>query len=151
MDDDVKRWLEEQYQEFESQFLSHLKFWRAPAETLRGTPLYDLFEVFTSTFPDHPSDINTVFYLIESVSVTPVHHSVWLWCSHFEHSTLGDLRDLVLYMDGAMRVLSTSEESGFVEILDGIGERIVLAFSFPPDNIVELIQARGVRGGVGAV
>jgi hypothetical protein len=148
MDDDIKQWLEQEYEGFERQFFSSLKFWRVPVETLKGTHLYDLFDVFRTTFPDHPSDTNTVFYLTESVDQTPLSQSVVLWCSHFEHSALEDLRSLTSFMDDTLDVLSTSHESAFLNKLDGIGECIVLSFLCPNENTVKLLKARGTRGGV---
>ena len=35
-----------------------------------------------------------------------------------------------------------------VDRLDGIGEWVVLSFHDPEENAVELLKARGVRGGV---
>jgi len=146
MDNDTNAWLEQEYQEFERQFLALPAFWRAAAQTLRGTRLYSLFESFARTFPDHPSDVNTVFYLVESVSQIPVSQEVWLWCSHFEHQSLEDLRNLVTFMDEGMRVLSSDEDCARVEMLDSFRERIVLSFYFPRPDTVELLKARGVRG-----
>jgi hypothetical protein len=39
MGDDIKQWLEQEYEGFERQFFSSLKFWRAPVEMLKGTHL----------------------------------------------------------------------------------------------------------------
>jgi hypothetical protein len=148
MEDDIKQWLQQEYEGFERQFFFNLKFWRVPIETLKGTQLYDLFDVFKTTFPDHPSDTNTVFYLTESVGQTPLSQTVLLWCSHFEHSALEDLRSLTSFMHDTLNVESTEPESAFLSKLDGIGECIVLSFLYPIENIVKLLKARGARGGV---
>ena len=145
MDDDIKQWLNGEYEGFERQFFCNVKFWRVPVETLKGTHLYDLFDVFRTTFPDHPSDTNTVFYLTESVDQLPAHQRVCLWCSHFEHAALEDLRSLVSFIDEALLVLSTNQESAFLDKLDGIGECIVLSFVNPNENTVELLKSRGTR------
>ena len=65
MDNEINEWLEHEYSAFERQFFSHCRVWRLPVHVLKGTDLYRLFETFSRTFPDHPSDVNTVFYLIE--------------------------------------------------------------------------------------
>ena len=148
MDDDIKQWSQQEYEGFERQFFSNRKFWRVPVETLKGTHLYDLFDAFRTTFPDHPSDTNTVFYLTESVGQTPLSQTVLLWCSHFEHSALEDLRSLASFMDDTLNVLSTSQESAFLDRLDGIGESVVLSFLYPNEDTVKLLKARGTRGGV---
>jgi len=147
MDKELDDWLEQEYQKFESQFLTLGRFWRAPVHTLKETPLYDLFEKFKERFPDHPDDINTVFYLTESVNCIPIQHSVLLWCSHFEHSTLEDLRNLVSFMEEATPVLATTEDCSGVERLNDTGESVVLIFYMPPDNVVGLLKNLGARGG----
>jgi hypothetical protein len=148
MDDDIKHWLEGEYEGFERQFFSNDKFWRVPVGLLKGTRLYDLFDVFRTTFPDHPSDTNTVFYLTETMNLMPAHQSVCLWCSHFEHADLEDLRNLVSFMDEALRVFSTDQESAFLNKLDVIGECIILSFAHPNENTVELLKSLGTRGGI---
>jgi hypothetical protein len=71
LQDDIKEWLEQQYGELERHYLPYPKVWRAPTRALKDTPLYALYETFAKAFPDHPSDINTVFYLIESETQRP--------------------------------------------------------------------------------
>jgi hypothetical protein len=136
MDDGIRQWLEGEYEGFERQFFSNVRFWRVPVGTLKGTHLYDLFDLFRSTFPDHPSDTNTVFYLTETVNLRPAHRRVCLWCSHFEHAALEDLRSLVSFMDEALRVFSTNQESAFLDKLDGIAECIMLSFVNPNEKTV---------------
>ncbi len=150
MHDEINDWLEQEYREFEGQAFAKGKVWRSPVHTLKGTHLYSLFESFAGTFPDHPSESNTVFYLTEfylteSADTTHRRQQVWLWCSHFEHAALEDLRNLVFFMDEAVRVLSTSDDLAWVEVLDNSRERVVLVFHDPQESAVELLKSRGVR------
>jgi hypothetical protein len=70
---------------------------------------------------------------------------IWLWCSHFEHAFLEDLRNLGSFLQEALPLLSTTEDCAGVEMLDNIGEKIVLAFYSPPESTVELLKSRGAR------
>lgn len=146
--DDVNNWLEQECLEFERRFFSPGKLWRSPVQALKGTELYGLFESFARFFPDHPSEINTVFYLTESVEGTRERHSVWLWCSHFEPAALEDLRNLVSFVDEASRLVSTSLDSAGVEVLDNIKEQLVLVFYTPRESMVDLLKGLGVQAGV---
>jgi len=126
MDNEINEWLEHEYSAFERQFFSHCRVWRLPVQVLKGTDLYRLFETFSRTFPDHPSDVNTVFYLIEPTKPDSVIQYLSLWCSHFEHSGLEDLRNLVSFLDDANHLLSRSPDSAGVSLLDCQREWVVL-------------------------
>jgi len=137
--------LEESYREFESQFLQRRQFWRAPASVMKGTVLFDIFSDFCKTFPDHPSDENTVFYLSEWENVSPTMIEVILWCYHFEHAGIEDVRNLVSFMDRTASVLSKWEDYCGIEMFDGISESVVISFGDPRKEIVDLLKSRGVH------
>jgi len=148
MQQNANTWLERQYEDFERQFFFRARFWRAPAQALKGTHLYALFESFAHLFPEHPSEINTVLYLVESLNSTPPTHHVWLWCGDFEHYHVPDLRNLATFMEEATRAVSAGGEAPRVETLDRLRKRILLTFFDPQQGIVELLKTRGVPGGL---
>jgi len=148
MEQNNQTWLEREYEDFERQFFFRARFWRAPAQALKGTHLYGVFESFARLFPEHPSEINTVLYLVESLNSTPPSYHVWLWCGDFEHYLVSDLRNLAVFMEEAGRAISTGSEGPRVETLDRLRKRILLTFFDPQQGTVELLKTRGVPGGL---
>jgi len=148
MEQNTNTCLEREYEDFERQFFFRARFWRAPAQALKGTHLYGLFESFARLFPEHPSEINTVFYLVESLNSTPRSYHVWLWCGDFGHFLIPDLRSLAAFMEEATRAVSGGGEAPRVETLDRLRKRILLTFFEPQQGIVELLKTRGVPGGL---
>jgi len=144
MDGEINEWVEKEYSAFEREFFPHCRVWRLPLHVLKGTPLYGLFETFSHTFPDHPSDTNTVFYLTEPTRVTPVTQQVYLWCSHFEHSALEDLCNLVSFLTEANNLISTSADSAAVSLLDSVKEQIVLVVYSVKEDVIALLKDRGL-------
>jgi hypothetical protein len=148
MEQNNPAWLEREYQDFERQFFFRARFWRAPAQALKGTHLYPVFEEFARLFPEHPLEINTVFYLVESLNSTPATHHVWFWCGDFEHYSVRDLRNLAKFMEDAALAISRGGGEPRVETLDRLRKRILLMFFDPQQGTVELLKTRGVPGGL---
>jgi len=132
---------------FDARFLGRKRFWRAAFADLRDTSLYELFRRFSGIFPDHPSDSNTVLYLAEWTHVTPTIWEVLLWCDHFEHSAVEDVRRLVGFAESANAILATDEHGAGVELLDGVEDCVVLSFMDPRPEVKEALQRYGARGG----
>lgn len=147
MDENMATSSEQDYSDFENKFLTNSSFWRAPFASLRETMLYRVFEDFAKQFPDHPSELNTVIYLTEPLAVTPPLPSIWLWCSHFEHFSLDDLRDLVSFMGAVRLSLGGPHSVAAVELLDSFGQELVLSFSFPKPEVSGLIRVLGMPSG----
>src|SRR2546429_287942 len=130
MTSEQQEYLEQEYSEFEERYFGDERFWRAPASALRGTILFVLFEELCISFPDHPTEYNTVFYLIESNSGS---HSVLLVCTHFEDASLSDVRRLTDFLERAASsiVRDGSTELVALELLDHAGEKFHVRFYDP--------------------
>jgi hypothetical protein len=148
MEQNTNTWLEREYEDFERQFFFRARFWRVPVRALQGTHLFTLFEIFARLFPEHPSEINTVLYLVESLNSTPTSHQVWLWCGDFDHYLVPDLRNLAAFMEEAGRAISIGHEGPRVETLDHLRKRVLLTFFDPQPGVMELLKTRGVSGGL---
>ncbi|NOS71511.1 MAG: hypothetical protein HOP33_16490 [Verrucomicrobia bacterium] len=135
---------EQEYVDFERSICIEHAFWRAPAHLLQGTPLFAVFERLCVTFPDHPDDHNTVFYLFDHTSVTPKMCSVLLRCSHFEHSSLNDLRALTEFLEFAADIITT-DRCALVELLDGCTEKLHVRFHGPRDEIISILRKHASR------
>ena len=144
MTSELQEYLEQEYSDFEARYLRGERFWRAPVSALSGTILFSLFEQLCTSFPDHPSEHNTVFYLIESSSGN---HSVLLACTHFEDSSLADVRGLMDLFERAAPsiVRDGSIELIALELLDHVGEKLHVRFYDPVDDIVSLLQQHATR------
>ena len=143
MTPELQEYLEKEYSDFEERYLRGQCFWRAPASVLRDTILYSVFEQLCASFPDHPSEHNTVFYLVSSSGS----HSVLLACTHFEHASLADVRGL---MDLLERVAPSIVRDGSIELvalelLDNIAEKLHVRFHDPVHGIVSLLQQHATR------
>jgi hypothetical protein len=144
MPTEEEQYWEQEYAEFEDRFFSQKAFWRVPAHALKGTPLFAVFERLCATFPDHPGEHNTVFYLFEHRNISPKSYSVLLRCSHFEHTSLDDIRMLVEFLESAAAIITT-HSCALLEHLDGCAEKLHLRFYGPRDEIVTLLQSRSSR------
>ena len=139
-----QEYLEREYSEFEKRCLSDQRFWRAPVFALTGTTLFGLFEQFSSSFPDHPSEYNTLFYLNQTERGD---YSILLVCTHFEHTSLTDVRALMDLLERAARsiVRDGSSELIALELLDLPREELRIRFYDPLNDIVSLLQQHATR------
>jgi hypothetical protein len=144
MTPEQQEYLEQEYSDFEEVHLHGERFWRVPASELRDTVVFPLFEQLCASFPDHPSEYNTLFYLIESPSGS---QSVLLACTHFEHGSLADVRGLMDLCErhSAYIVRDGSIELIALELLDHSGEKLHIRFYDPVPDIVSLLQQHATR------
>ncbi len=144
MTSELQEYLEREYSEFEKRYFHDGRFWRAPVSALGGTVLFSLFEQFCASFPDHPSEHNTVFYLIESGSGS---YSVLLVCTHFEDASLADVRRLMDLFERAAPAIvrDGSIELIALELLDHPGEELRVRFYDPISDIIGLLQQHATR------
>jgi hypothetical protein len=144
MNSELQEYLEQEYSDFEGSNLGDQRFWRAPVSALRGTALFSLFDKLCASFPDHPSEHNTVFYLTESASGT---YSVLLTCTHFEHAALEDVRGLMDFLQQAASpiVRDGSIDLIALELLDSSAEKLHVRFYEPVQDIVTLLQQHATR------
>jgi hypothetical protein len=138
---------EKEYNDYEARFGSNEVFWRTPAYALKGSPLFEVFERFCETFPDHPHEYNTVFYLFDYVSVSPKSYSILFRCAHFEHNTFDDLRALIDYLAFAATRITGSNNTDFVglDLLDGYGEKLHITFDHPSNEIISILKKHSTR------
>lgn len=143
----LQEYLEQEYSDFELRYLCGQRFWRVPASGLRETKLFSVLEQLCAEFPDHPSEYNTVFYLIESSSTS---FSVLLTCTHFEHASLADVRRLMDFLERTAPsiVCDGSVESVALELLDGSAEQLHLRFHNPGHESVTLLQQHATRSPI---
>lgn len=146
---DEERYWDQEHTRFEEGELRPLKtwktFWRAAAHSLRGSILFPVFERFRSAFPDHPHDYNTVFYLFDHEGLPPTRYIVLLRCTHFEHTSLDDLRALTDFLEYAKGIITIN---GFAALDTLNGETIHLEFTHPSDETITLLQQRATRTAV---
>jgi len=144
MTPELQEYLEQEYSEFEEAHLRGERFWRAPVSELKNTALFPLFEQLSDSFPDHPSEYNTLFYLIESSSGN---QSVLLVCTHFEHGSLADVRGLMdlferhashLVRDGSIELIA-------LDLLDHTGEKLHVRFYDPVPEMAGLLKQHATR------
>jgi hypothetical protein len=144
MTPELQQYLEQEYSEFEEAHFHGERFWRAPVTELKGTALFPLFEQLSELFPDHPSEYNTLFYLIESSSGSK---SVVLVCTHFEHGSLADVRGLMdlferhathLVRDGSIELIA-------LDLLDHTGEKLHVRLYDPVPEIVSVLKQHATR------
>src|SRR5215831_6411700 len=135
MTPELQEHLEQEYSEFEEGHFHDERFWRAPVSELKETNLFALFEQLCDLFPDHPSEYNTVFYLLESSSGD---QSVLLVCTHFEHGSLADVKGLMdlFERNAANLVRDGSIELIALDLLDHVGENLQVRFYDPVPDIV---------------
>jgi len=141
MDSDLQEYLEQEFADFEKGHFHGERFWRVPLYTLRGTLLYTFFDEFSGLFPDHPSEHQDVFYLLQSPSGV---YSILFRCAHFEHVGSEDLPALARFIDSVAATL-TSSRSGDIELLDGNIEKLHIRFYFPHEHVVTLLQSHATR------
>jgi hypothetical protein len=140
MTPELQQHLEQEYRDFEEQHFRGESFWRTPLSTLKGTLLFPLFERFRASFPDHPTEDNTVFYLMRGPRSGG--YSVYFVCTHFEDTSPEDVRALADFLDEAASVIG--RESG--SSLDFLaGETVMACFYEPSETIVSLIQQYATR------
>jgi hypothetical protein len=147
MHSEEEKYWEGKYVDFEKQFCRDHVFWRAPIHVLRDTPLFALFEQFIELFPDHPSDRNTVFYLLGkhlTFDVSPPSFSILFSCSHFEHGSLDDIQALAVFLQNAAATISPNRTPS-VELLDRYSEELHVCFHDPTNEIVTLLQKQPVQ------
>jgi len=144
MTPELHDYLEQEYSEFEETHFPGERFWRAPVSVLKDTVLFSLFEQLCASFPDHPSEHNTLFYLLESPSGS---QSVLLVCTHFEHGSLAEVKELMdLFERRAACIVSDGLiESIALELLDHSGEKLHIRFYDPLPDIVTLLQQHATR------
>jgi len=146
---DVERYWAEEHTSFEESSLRPCKtwerFWRATANSLRETFLFPVFERFCSAFPDHPHDYNTVFYLFDHGVSSSTRYDVLMRCTHFEHTSLDDLRALADFLEFAKGVITAD---GFAHLDMFNGETLHLQFSHPNDETIILLQQRATRTAI---
>ena|ERR1051325_5288536 len=138
---ELREYLENEFAEFENDYLAGNIFWRAPVNTLVDTPLFELFQEFVALFPDHPNFHETVFYLLQSGSGA---YSILFRCPHFEHAWSDELPTLAKFIESTAKVL-TSTECGEVELLDGNSEKLHIRFYDPRPHVIEILKARASR------
>jgi len=138
---ELREYLENEFAEFENDYLAGNTFWRAPVNTLIDTPLFGVFQEFVTSFPDHPNFHETVFYLLQTSSDA---YSILFRCPHFEHAWSDELPTLAKFIESTAKVLTFSEV-GEVELLDGNGEKVHIRFYDPRPHVIEILQARASR------
>ena len=144
MSPELHEYLEQEYSEFEAAHFQGERFWRAPVSELKGTVLFPVFEQLCASFPDHPSEHNTLFYLVESASGA---QSVLLVCTHFEHASIEDVRGLVDLFEqhAAFIVRDGSTELIALELLDHSGEELRVRFYEPVPEVACSLQEHATR------
>lgn len=141
MTSELQEYLENEYGKFESTYLRGCHFWRVPVYALMDPPFHAIFQEFSSTFPDHPNEHNTVFYLIQSASNDC---SILFHCSHFEHTFSDELPALANFVESTARIVASSQ-GGHIELLDGYGEKLIIRFYGAEDHIAALLRACATR------
>ena len=144
MTPELQEYLEQEYSEFEATYLRDKKFWRAPVSALNDTSLFSFFEQFCELFPDHASEHNTLFYLIEDSSGG---YSVLFVCTHFEHASLTEVRELMDFLErwAPSIVRDGRVERIALELLDNYGEKLHVRFYEPVQDIVTFLQQHATR------
>jgi hypothetical protein len=139
MTSELREYLEKEYADFEGRYLQGKRFWRAPVYTLKETILFSFFERFCELFPDHASEHNSLFYLVQDSSGR---HSVLFVCTHFEHASLTEVRDLMSFLEQSAPsfVRDGRAESIALELLNNYSEKLHIRFYDPLPGIVALLQ-----------
>ena len=144
METELQEYLENEYAEFEQRYLQGQRFWRVPVSALHDTSLFAFFEQFCALFPDHPSEHNTLFYLLEHSTIG---HSVLFTCTHFEHGSLDEVRALMGLLErfASVFVRDGNVELIGLELLDDYGEKLRIRFHDVNRDIVALLQQHSTR------
>jgi hypothetical protein len=144
MTPEQEEYLEQEYSHFEETYLHGERFWRAPISALKDTALFLYFQLLCDLFPDHPSEYNTLFYLLESTSGD---HSVLMVCTHFEHGSLSDVKGLMDFFGrhAASLVCKGSIELIALELLDQRGEKLHVRFYNPVSGVIGLLKQHATR------
>ena len=141
---DMEAFLEQEYRDFEERYFGGRSFFRAPSNVLVDTALYQVYRRFADLFPDHASDVNVVFYLLENRNVSPTMHTLRLICSHFEHVGAADLQKLSVFLVWAGTLLTGDDQSGSIDLLNADREKIILSFFGPTAEVVQVMESKGV-------
>jgi hypothetical protein len=144
MSPEAQEYLEREYSEFEEAHLRGECFWRAPVSELKDTALFPLFEQLVESFPDHPSEHSTLFYLIESSSGN---QTILVVCTHFEHGSLNDVRGLLDLFErhAAYLVRDGSVERIALDLLDHSREQLHVRLYDPTPEIVRILKQHATR------
>jgi hypothetical protein len=144
MTSELREYLDGEYTDFEKCYLQGQRFWRVPVYALKDTSLFSFFERFCELFPDHASEYNSLFYLIEERSSG---YSVLYVCTHFEHASLEDVRGLMGFLQhfAPSFVHNGRVESIRLELLDNYGEKLHIRFSNAIPSIIALLQKHSTR------